>query len=120
MRGFRILYRNGRSDAVNSTNGVEVGIVNFKEGDELVGLTLVCSSENDKRPRQLGFTIARRVENGYNFVETTPQGNDFTLKQTWPEINTLRNRQDVANMRITSISYSRWGEKDSDFSGMKL
>ena len=23
-------------------------------------------------------------------------------------------------MRITSISYSRWGEKDSDFSGMKL
>ena len=72
MRGFRILYRNGRSDAVNSTNGVEVGIINFKEGDELVGLTLVCSSENDKRPRQLGFTIARRVENGYKFVETTP------------------------------------------------
>ena len=65
MRGFRIDYRDNTQQAVNSTNGVEVGIVNFKEGDELVGLTLICSSESDKRPRQLGFTIARRVGNEF-------------------------------------------------------
>ena len=68
MRGFRILYRNGRSDAVNSTNGVEVGIVNFKEGDELVGFTVVCTSPEDKRPRKIGFTIMRRKGNGYEVI----------------------------------------------------
>ena len=68
LRGFRINYRNGRSQIMNSTSGIEQGQVTFKEGDELVGFTVVCTSPEDKRPRKIGFTIMRRKGNGYEVI----------------------------------------------------
>ena len=40
----------------------------FKEGDVLVGVTVKCTSPDDKRVRQIGFTIARRKGNGYEII----------------------------------------------------
>ena len=59
MRGFRITYRNGQTDLIGSDNGIEEGTVDFEQSDVLVGLTVQCNSENDKRPRRFGFTIMR-------------------------------------------------------------
>ena len=59
MRGFRITYRNGQTDLIGSENGIEAGTVDFEASDVLVGLTVQCNSESDKRPRKFGFTILR-------------------------------------------------------------
>lgn len=53
---------------MNSTSGIEQGQVTFKEGDELVGFTVVCTSPEDKRCRKIGFTIMRRKGNGYEVI----------------------------------------------------
>ena len=146
MRGFKIIYRNGETDLINSEVGTVAGTIDFEEGDVLVGLTLQCSSENDKRPRKFGFTIMRNAQSssfsqqaaaaiaaGSSLIpqggaggvptgvrETRPIGNEFRLEQTWPTIASLQGRQDVNNMRLKSISYSRWANGDHDFSGLKV
>ena len=55
---------------VNSVNGIEAETIRFEANDELVGMTCINTSESDKRPRQLGFTLLR---NGQIF-ETAPSG----------------------------------------------
>ena len=59
MRGFKITYCNGQTDLIGSDSGIEAGTVNFEESDVLVGMTLQCNSESDKRPRRFGFTVMR-------------------------------------------------------------
>ena len=114
MRGFRITYRDGQTDLVNSDTGPLSGTIDFQTNDELVGITLACNSQSDKRPRLFGFTIMRNpntaaapfpaeavaasapaeqpskpppVAAGEFFVhETKDLGNEFSLNQTWPEV----------------------------------
>ena len=86
MRGFIIFYRNGEKQIVNSDSGTEVETIQFQQGDELVGLTVLNTSENDRRPRQIGFTILRNGQ----IVETEPNGCTITsFAQTWPRIPQL-------------------------------
>ena len=59
MRGFKIVYKNGSDDVIGSDSGIEAGTVTFEENDVLVGMTLQCNSETDKRPRRFGFTVMR-------------------------------------------------------------
>ena len=59
MRGFKIFYRDGTDQVINSVDGTHKGTVNFEETDVLVGMTIIFTSESDKRPRKLGFTINR-------------------------------------------------------------
>ena len=61
MRGFEIIYQNGSSDTINSTNGDLVNTIHFEEYDELVGLTVAVTTESDKRPRRIGFSIMRNA-----------------------------------------------------------
>ena len=83
MRGFIIFYRNGEKQIVNSDSGTEVETIQFQQGDELVGLTVLNTSENDRRPRQIGFTILRNGQ----IVETEPNGCTITsFAHTWPRI----------------------------------
>ena len=96
MRGFRITYRNGQTDLIGSDNGLEAGVVTFEESDVLVGFTLQCNSESDKRPRRFGFTkmsksapqqlmpnaaggSAQAVAGAYIVHEIKPIGNEFRL-----------------------------------------
>ena len=146
MRGFKITYTNGQTDVIGSENGIDCGTINFLDTDVLVGVKLLCTSESDKRPRRFGFTVMRNkasaaqqgvptsgqqsnmpssrpppVADGEFMVhETEPIGNEFGLDQTWPAMSSLEGRQDVNNMRIKTISFSRWGENDYDFSGLKV
>ena len=57
---------------------------------------------------------------GWVIHETNPLGNDFSLEQTWPTIASIQGRRDVDNLRVKSISFSRWASSDYDFSGMKV
>ena len=59
MRGFQICYRNGEQQTVNSVDGDLSGTVEFNQGDELVGITVKVTTESDKRPRLIGFTLMR-------------------------------------------------------------
>ena len=59
MRGMIIFYRNQEKQVVNSDTGPVAETVTFEAGDELVGLTVVNSSQNDRRPRQISLTILR-------------------------------------------------------------
>ena len=70
MRGIQIIYRDGESDTVNSTDGNLSGTIEFEEFDELVGLTLNVTSESDKRPRRFGLTLMRNANsNSVSYVE---------------------------------------------------
>lgn len=40
MRGFKITYRNGETDLINSESGPCAGTIDFEEGDVLVGVTI--------------------------------------------------------------------------------
>lgn len=64
MRGFKITYRNGEEDLINSCTGPCAGTIDFEEGDVLVGLTIQSNSDSDKRPRRFGFTIMRNATSG--------------------------------------------------------
>ena len=117
MRGFKIHYRNGQEQVVNSVNGIEAETIRFEANDELVGMTCINTSESDKRPRQLGFTLLR---NGQIF-ETAPSGCAIShFSQSWPVVNSLQGRSDVSNMKVSKISFSRWGGSDFDLAGLKL
>lgn len=59
MRGMIIFYRNQEKQVVNSDTGPVADTVTFEQGDELVGMTVVNSSQNDRRPRQISLTILR-------------------------------------------------------------
>ena len=59
LRGFKIVYRNGSSDMINSSEGPEAGTIEFQENDVLIGITTMCLSDSDKKPRQFGFTVMR-------------------------------------------------------------
>ena len=59
MRGFKIFYRDGTDQVINSIEGTNKGTVNFEATDVLVGMTIIFTSEGDKRPRKIGFTINR-------------------------------------------------------------
>ena len=59
MRGFKINYRNGESDVINSDNGTEAGTVTFETYDELVGITVASVSDSETKPRRIGFTLMR-------------------------------------------------------------
>ena len=59
MRGLIIFYRNQEKQVVNSDTGPVAETVTFEPGDELAGLTVVNSSQNDRRPRQISLSILR-------------------------------------------------------------
>ena len=96
-RGFKITYRSGVTDVINSDAGNEAGTIDFEEHDELVGMT-VCTMEDEKRPRKFGFSIMKSatsevfqtgfpaVPQGFQYKlhQTVPKGNDYTYVQTWP------------------------------------
>ena len=44
LKGFKIMYRNGMEQLVNDDGGFEAGTVVFEEFDELVGITVQCTS----------------------------------------------------------------------------
>ena len=62
MRGFKITYRNGQTDLINSENGIDAGTIEFEDNDVLVGMTVHCNSDSDRRPRKFGFTIMRLLQ----------------------------------------------------------
>ena len=59
-RGFKILYRSGVTDVINSDAGNEAGTIEFDEHDALVGMT-VCTLDDEKRPRKFGFSIMKNA-----------------------------------------------------------
>ena len=61
MKGFVITYVDDESDVINSGEGYVAQTVQFGELDELVGITIDETSESDKRPRKIGFTIMKKV-----------------------------------------------------------
>ena len=70
MRGIQIIYRDGESDTVNSTDGGLAGTIDFEDYDELVGMTLNVTSESDKRPRRFGLTLMRdSASNSESYTE---------------------------------------------------
>ena len=117
MRGFKIFYRNGQEQVINSITGIEAETIRFEQNDELVGMTCISTSESDKRPRQLGFTLLRNGQ----IIETAPNGCAIShFSQSWPVVNSLQGRSDIANMKVTKIFYSRWGSSDFDLAGLKV
>ena len=121
------MYRNGMEQLVNDDGGFEAGTVVFEEFDELVGITVQCTSQSERRPRRFGFTIMRNanseshVENEvevaaenvgftapppgftYRVHRTKPEGNGYQFKQTWPLPENIQGRTDGSNMRLTKI-----------------
>ena len=92
MRGFKIFYRDNTDQVINSVEGTHKGTVNFEETDVLVGMTIIFTSESDKRPRKLGFTINR---NG-SIIQTEPKGNEIGFHAIpWPSLESIGERQDV-------------------------
>ena len=92
MRGFKIFYRDGTDQVINSIEGTNKGTVNFEATDVLVGMTVIFTSEGDKRPRKIGFTINR---NG-SIIQTEPKGNDVGFHAIpWPSLESIGERQDV-------------------------
>ena len=134
MRGFKITYRDGQSDIINSDNGTESGTFNFEQFDEFVGITVASVSDSETKPRRIGFTLMRNAESPSMKVEYPDLPQDFQYKpfvtknvghqyssvETWPATASLEGRQDIANMRITQFSFSRWSEGDYDLSGIKM
>ena len=117
MRGMKIHYRDGTSQVINSDSGEDAGTFQFEQGDMLIGLNMKCTSPSDKRPRQLGFILLR----GGLIFETEMYGNSISkYTQVWPTIESLQGRQDAETLRITKISWSKWGSGDDDLSGIRL
>ena len=101
---------------INSVEGTEAGTIDFEENDFLVGITCLCISTSDKKPRRFGFTVIRNGQ----VHQYEPLGHNFTYPQAWPVPDSLQGNQEVASKRIKEISWSRWGESDVDFAGVKL
>lgn len=76
----------------------------------------MCLSESDKKPRMFGFTVMRNGQ----VHRYAPVGHDFKHLEVWPQISSLQGNSNVASMRLREISWSRWGENDVDFAGVKL
>ena len=116
LRGFKIYYQNGQTDLINSDEGPEAGTIDFESGDFLVGVTCMSMSESDKKPRRFGFTVIRNGQ----VHQYEPIGHVFTYAQAWPVPNSLSGNTEVAPKRIKEIAWSRWGDNDHDFAGVKL
>ena len=67
----------------------------------------------------VGFPVAPPGTQ-WRLHQTEPAGNSYKHAQTWPAISSLEGRQDVEQMRLKSITFSRWGGNDQDFSGVKV
>ena len=80
MRGFKIFYKNGSSDLINSADGSEAGTIDFQENDVLIGVTTMSLSENDRKPRRFGFTVMR----GGQVHQYEPVGHSFNYLESWP------------------------------------
>ena len=61
MKGFVITYLDDECDIINSGDGYLAQTIDFGPLDELVGITISETSESDKRPRKIGFTIMKKV-----------------------------------------------------------
>jgi len=66
MKGLVITYVDDESDIINSGDGYLVQTIEFGPLDELVGITVDETSESDKRPRKIGFTIMKKVWTAFN------------------------------------------------------
>ena len=60
---------------INSSEGPEAGSIDFQESDVLIGITTLCLSDNDKKPRQFGFTVMRNGQ----MHRYPPIGHNFNL-----------------------------------------
>ena len=103
---------------IGSSDGNDAGTHNCEEGDVLVGMKVKFNRENDLRPRKIGFTLFR---NG-KIHELSTLGNNFGFSnlKLWPEPNSIYGRQDVENMKIRKITWSKWSSTDFDLSGVRL
>ena len=118
MRGMIIFYRNGTNQIINTDQGEESAMIHFEQGDEFIGMSCLYTTNDNKKPRQMGLTILR---NNGTIHETPLYGNCIGFyPQIWPKIDTFQGRQDVENMRIKKLHWSRWGSGDNDLSGIKL
>ena len=61
MRGFKLTFHGGDTVLINSDNGTDAGTIIFEEFDELVGVKVVSMSEENNRPRKIGFTLMRNA-----------------------------------------------------------
>ena len=77
MRGFKITYRDGQSDIINSDNGTEAGTIHFEQFDEFVGITVASVSDSETKPRRIGFTLMRNSESPSIKVEYPDLPQDF-------------------------------------------
>ena len=59
MRGFEIVYRDGRTQVFNSIDGENKGCINLGENDVLVGMVMRVTDESSRNPRQYGFIVMR-------------------------------------------------------------
>ena len=77
MRGFKITYRDGQSDIINSDNGTEAGTIHFEQFDEFVGITVASVSDSETKPRRIGFTLMRNSDSPSMKVEYPDLPQDF-------------------------------------------
>ena len=131
LKGFLIYYRNGEQQVINDDGGFEAGTIVFEEHDELVGISMQCTSTGDKKPRRIGFSIMRNSTSAshansveiarfkpppagatYAIHKTKHIGNEFKHFKSFPEIDTLQGKPFAATMKLTEMSWSRWGEND--------
>ena len=88
---------------INSDSGTDSGQIDFDQDEVLVGLTLHCNSESDKRPRRFGFTKMRTSSSGaqpqmsnaaaMNAGSSLPPvggAGGFMIHETRPEGNNFR------------------------------
>ena len=70
---------------IGSDNGLDAGTVNFEESDVLVGLTLQCNSESDKRPRRFGFTkMSRSASSSGSSLQQVPNAAAINMGSSIP------------------------------------
>ena len=117
ITGFKLHFRNGQKQLFGS-EASDAGSASCEDGDVLVGMKVRFHRENDLRPRRLGFMLIR---NG-KIHETDTMGNNFgfTTLKYWPEINSIYGRQDVENMKIRKITWSKWSDTDYDLSAIRF
>ena len=76
---------------INSSEGPEAGTIEFQENDVIIGITTMCLSEGDKKPRQFGFTVMRNGQ----IHQYDPIGHNFNYVETWPQSSSLQGRSDL-------------------------
>ena len=100
------------------SEGSDAGSHSCEDGDVLVGMKVRFHGENSLRPRRLGFTLFRRGK--IHQLDTLGTSIGHPNYKEWPDINSLYGRQDVENLKIRKISWSRWGSGDNDLSAFRF